>query len=155
VRIPYTSRVVINEDEYLRLIDQIRINVPEEMRRARQIEADRDVLLKQAQEQAEAMIAKGRETAAGLVAEHAVVAQAEERSREILRLAEEQADGKRQDADAYALEVLERIALQLESFRRTVDNGIQVLHGVDPGGEGPLGEGGLQPRIVGDTPKES
>jgi cell division septum initiation protein DivIVA len=157
VRIPYTSRVVMNEDEYLRLIDQIRINVPEEIRKARQIEADRDTLLKQAQEQAEAMIAKGRETATGLVSDHALVSQAQERSKEILGQADKQAAVKRADADAYALEVLERIAGQLEGFLRTVDNGIQLLGAGESasGGGGPLGDGGVEPRIVGENPRNA
>src|SRR3989304_650672 len=90
-RIPATSRVIINEDEYLRLIDQMRISVPQEIKNARQIEVERDALLAQAQAQAEAMTAAAREKASALVADHAVLRQAQERSDEALKDAYDEA----------------------------------------------------------------
>jgi len=152
VRIPFSNRVVVNEDEYLRLVDQIRVNVPEEIRKARQIEAERDELLRTTQEQAEAMIARGRETAAEMVSDHAVVAQAQERAKEMLSAAEDEAKAKKRDADAYALQVLERIAGQLEDFRRVVDNGVQWLRDGQAGpSDEPFADSGIEPRIVGDA----
>ena len=53
-RVPMTTRVVIDENEYLRLIDQMRISVPQEIKNARQVEAEREARLATAQEQAEA-----------------------------------------------------------------------------------------------------
>lgn len=126
-RIPATSRVLLDEDEYLRLIDQMRISVPQEIKNARQIEAERDAILTAAQEQAEAMLAAAREKADGLTEEHIVLSQAEERATEVLNQAYDEAASIRGEADAYALEVLERISAQLEGFTRTVQNGIRVL----------------------------
>jgi hypothetical protein len=148
-RVPFTSRVLIDEDEYLRLIDQMRISVPQEIKNARQIEAERDALLAAAQDQAEAMIAAGREKAAALTADHVVLAQAEERANEVLSDAYDEAAAIRADADAYALEVLERIAAQLEGFERTIRNGIRLLRAGDPVGRPPA----LEPEIVGDEPR--
>ena len=153
VRIPYSSRVVLNEDEYLRLVDQIRANVPDEIRRARQIEADRDAMLKQAAEQAEAMIAKARETASGLVSEHAVVAQAHQRAGEILEAADAQAASKKSDADAYAVDVLESLAGQVQEVGRIIDNGIRWLRqGEAEAADDPMTASDIEPNIVGQPP---
>ena len=127
MRFPYSSRVVINEDEFLRLIDQMRISVPQEIKNARQIEMEREARLAAAQEQAEAMIDAAREKADTLTAEHAVLEQAKRRADEVLERAYEEANLIRGDADAYALEVLQRIAAQLDSFGRTVSNGMRLL----------------------------
>jgi hypothetical protein len=143
-RIPMTSRVVIDEDEYLRLIDQMRISVPQEIKNARQVEAERDALLSAAQEQAEAMIAAGRERAAALTAEHVVLGQAEERANEVLGAAYDEAAAVRADADAYALEVLQRIAAQLEGFSRTIQNGVRLLESGMP-----VGSPAIEPEVVG------
>jgi hypothetical protein len=150
-RIPATSRVIINEDEYLRLIDQMRISVPQEIKNARQVEVERDALLAQAQAQAEAMIAAAREKAAGLVADHAVLRQAQERAEEALKDAYDEAGSIRADADAYALDVLERISAQLAGFSRTIDNGMQLLRGAhgDGGPAASLRE--VVPQVVGDA----
>ena len=152
-RVPGTSWVVINEDEYLRLIDQLRISVPQEIKTARQIEAERDALLAAAQEQAEAMIGAARDKADQLVNEHSVLSQAEERAEEVLGVAYQEAGAIRADADSYALEVLERIAEQLEAFRRTIENGMHVLREGDVRHEEPDGTSPgakIQPEIVGD-----
>jgi cell division septum initiation protein DivIVA len=154
-RVPGTSWVVINEDEFLRLIDQMRISVPQEIKSARQIEGERDALLAAAQEQAEAMIGAAREKAGQLVNEHSVLSQAEERSEEILGVAYQEAAVIRSDADSYAFEVLERIAEQLEGFRRTIENGMHLLKEGDVPHEVPddaSSDTSIQPEIVGDEP---
>lgn len=152
-RVPGTSWVVINEDEYLRLIDQMRISVPQEIKSARQIESERDALLSAAQEQAEAMIGAARERSDQLLTEHSVLALAEERSNDILAEAYNQAVAIRSEADAYALEVLERIAEQLVTFGRTIENGMLVLKegqaSRNPPDE-PSAQGDIQPEIVGE-----
>jgi len=144
-RVPLTTRVVIDEDEYLRLIDQMRISVPQEIKTARQVEAERDQVLASAQEQAEAMIAAAREKAELLTAEHVVLQQAEERSSQVLSQAYDEAAAIRSDADGYALEVLERIAAQLDSFGHTIQNGIRLLKAGTPVAPGV----NVDPHIVG------
>jgi hypothetical protein len=153
-----TSRVLLDEDEYLRLIDQMRISVPQEIKIARQIEAERDSILAAAQEQGEAMIAAAREKAEGLAAEHVVLAQAEERADQVLNNAYSEAAAIRADADAYALEVLERILAQLEGFGHTVQNGIRLLRSGSPVGlpeEEPDVEPDVEPEVVGGEPEDS
>ena len=140
-RIPMTSRVIIDEDEYLRMIDQMRISVPQEIKNARQVEAERDAILAEAQVKAEKMIAAAQERAAVLAAEHSVLAQAETRAAEVLQEAYGQSAATRAEADAYALEVLEQLAEQLERFSRTVHNGMQMLGT----GRADLGRADLKP----------
>ena len=69
-----------------------------------------------------------------MVAEHVVLAQAQQRSDEVLTQAYQEASRIRGEADAYALEVLHRIAAQLESFGQTVQNGIRLLEAGESAG---------------------
>jgi hypothetical protein len=50
--IPFTHNVIVDEDRMLDLIDQMRVAIPEEVKKAQQIIAQRDRLLAQAQEEA-------------------------------------------------------------------------------------------------------
>ena len=50
--IPLTHNVVVDEDRMLDLIDQMRVTIPEEVKRAQQILTQRDRILAQAQEEA-------------------------------------------------------------------------------------------------------
>ena len=130
-RVPMSTRVVIDENEYLRLIDQMRISVPQEIKNARQVEAERDALLAAAQEQADAMLEAANERSDALTADHVVLAQAQQRADEILTKAYDEAAQIRSEADAYSLEVLHRIQGQLEHFGVTVTNGIRLLEAGD------------------------
>lgn len=119
--------MIIDEDEYLRVIDQMRISVPQEIKNARQIENERDAILAAAQAQAEAMLEAGRARAAELAAEHEIVKRSQDQADRVLRDSYEQAAAVRADADAYVLEVLERIQAQIDHFARTIQNGIRLL----------------------------
>jgi cell division septum initiation protein DivIVA len=119
--------VILDEDEYLRLIDQMRISVPQEIKSARQVENERDAILAAAQAQAEAMVEAGRQKAEELASEHEVLRRSQEKSERHLQDAYEQAAAVRADADAYVLEVLERIQNQVDHFGRTIQNGIRLL----------------------------
>ena len=50
--IPFTHNVIVDEDRMLDIIDQMRISIPEEIKKAQQLLAQRDRILAQAQEEA-------------------------------------------------------------------------------------------------------
>ena len=50
--LPFTHNVIVDEDRVLDLIDQMRVSIPEEVKKAQQLLAQRDRLLAQAQEEA-------------------------------------------------------------------------------------------------------
>jgi len=47
--IPLTNNVIVNEDRMLEIIDQMRISIPDEVKNAQQVIAQRDRVLAQAQ----------------------------------------------------------------------------------------------------------
>ena len=59
--IPFTHNVIVDEDRMLDLIDQMRVAIPEEMKKAQQLLAQRDRTLAQAQEEANRTLALARE----------------------------------------------------------------------------------------------
>lgn len=127
IQVPLTKMLVIDEEQFLRLINQLRISVPKEVQEARQIQQDRDRILAQAQERAQNIVALAEQQAEELVAEHGIAQRAEQRELALLERAHLEAEGIRADADAYALRVLEELEEQLRSFQHTVQNGIALL----------------------------
>jgi hypothetical protein len=51
--IPFTHSVMVNEERMLDIIDQMRVSIPEEIKKAQQLLAQRDRILAQAQEEAD------------------------------------------------------------------------------------------------------
>ncbi|MHB8325016.1 MAG: hypothetical protein ACYDHB_11445, partial [Candidatus Dormibacteria bacterium] len=51
-RVPLTPNIVVNEEEILDVLDQIRVGIPEEIKEARMVLETRESRLREAQEQA-------------------------------------------------------------------------------------------------------
>ena len=62
--VPFSSKRMIDEDEALDIIDQMRIAVPEEIRQARRVTHDKDRVLAQAKEEADRVVQLAKEDAA-------------------------------------------------------------------------------------------
>ncbi len=65
--IPLTHSVVIDEDRFLDIIDQMRVSIPEEIKKAQQVLVQRDRVLAQAQEEANRTIALARDKGEQLI----------------------------------------------------------------------------------------
>jgi cell division septum initiation protein DivIVA len=124
---PFTHNVMIDEDRMLDIIDQMRVAIPEEIKKAQQVLNQRDRILAQAQEEANRTIGIAREKQDQMVERDSIVQAAHAKANEILALAQVERSNSRQEADEYALETLRRLEMELERFLNQVRNGINVL----------------------------
>ena len=125
--IPLTHQVVVDEDRMLDLIDQMRVSIPEEVKRAQQINSQEQRLMAQAKEEANRTIDIARQKGDQLVEKDAVVQAAQVRAEQIIANARAEADEIRQDADQYIVESLSRLQVELERFLGQVKNGIAAV----------------------------
>jgi len=125
--IPLTSNRIINEEEYLDIIDQMRITIPAEIKQAKRIQQERERIIAQAQEEAERIVAQAREQAASITHEHEVLKTAETKAEALLKQAQQQAEDVKAGADDYVVEVLSELEEQLMAFLTTVRNGLKAV----------------------------
>jgi hypothetical protein len=130
--IPLTHQVVVDEDRMLDLIDQMRVSIPEEVKKAQQLLAQRDRILAQAQEEANRTLGLAREKSDQFVERDAIVQAAHSRAEQILAQARMQANETRAESDNYILESLSRLEVELERILQQVQNGIMALQTVSP-----------------------
>ncbi len=77
VTVPFSGKkCMVDTDQLREYIDNIRYNLPTEIKRAKEMVADRSVILTDANEQAEDIIKKAEEKAKILVSEEEIVKQA-------------------------------------------------------------------------------
>lgn len=133
-RVPLTGKLMVDEDDLYGFLDQLRETIPQELRRAQQLVAERDQLLERAESKAETILAEARQYAERLVSESVVTRRAEEEAGRILASVREEARQLHYEADAYAGEVLGRLeevlltALQqVRAGRNHLANGSQNL----------------------------
>lgn len=127
--IPLTRKLAVDEDRVLELIDQMRVSIPDEVKKAQQIVNQRDKILAQAQEEAARTVQLAQEKAGQLVEREVLVEQAKLRAQEVIRQAQADADNIRADADDYVLEALTRLEAETARSLQQIRNGINKLRG--------------------------
>jgi cell division septum initiation protein DivIVA len=135
---PLSAYLVINEDDFLDVIDQMRTAIPKEIREAEKVQRERDRLIAQAQEEAERVVKMAQEEAESALDDHEIVRSATKREQTIIERAQREAQVLKGEADEYARGVLfalndELGALesQMATLLNTVRNGLETLTGVD------------------------
>jgi glycyl-tRNA synthetase beta subunit len=125
--IPFSSSVMIDRDRCFDIINQMRVSIPEEIKKAKRLQQERDRIIAQANEEAERIVALARGQAQEMVSGHQVVSQAETRMGTVMERAQREAAEVRAGADEYALAVLKGLEGQLLEYLNTVRNGIRTL----------------------------
>jgi cell division septum initiation protein DivIVA len=127
--LPLTSRTLVDEQEILDILDQIRVSIPDEIKAARRVTQEREQLLSDARAEAEQLVREADARVADRLAEHHLVRAAQTRAAEVEERALEEAERIRREADAYAARVLERLRDHVNQVAQTVDRGLQELEG--------------------------
>jgi len=126
-QVPFSKIRLVDESRIWPLLDQMRISIPDEVRRAERIIREKDRTIAQAHEEADRIIALARSEAAQLTAEHTVTQAAEERAAAARRKAEREVETIRAEADEYAFDVLCKLEQELKRALTVVENGIHAI----------------------------
>ena len=123
----FTRSVIVDEDRLLDLIDQMRITIPDEIKKAQQLLSQRDRVLAQAQEESNRTIALAREKSEKLVDKDPTTLAAQVKAEQIIAQARLESDQTRHDADEYVVQTLLALQSELEKSLNQVKNGIIAL----------------------------
>jgi hypothetical protein len=125
--VPFTHNVVVDEDRMLEIIDQMRIVIPDEVKKAQQVLSQRDRFLAQAQEEADRTLVLAREKAEQIAAKDNIVIEAQRRAEQILAQARADAEATRRDADDYVVDTLVQLQENLDKVLNQVRNGVLMV----------------------------
>ena len=126
-RMPLSTYLVINEDDFLDVIDQMRTAIPKEIKEGERVQRERDRLLAQSEEEAERIVHLAREDASKLVQEHELILAAEQRARTITERAQREAEVLKSGADEYARQVLVSLDEQLDELDAQIANLLTIV----------------------------
>jgi F0F1-type ATP synthase membrane subunit b/b' len=124
---PFTHSVIVNEDRILDIIDQMRVSIPEEIKKAQQLLAQRDRILAQAQEEANRTLALAREKSEQMLERDAIVDAARARAEQIVDEIRMENEKTRLEADEYVLQTLTGLESELDRILAQVRNGVRAL----------------------------
>ena len=85
------SKIIVNKDDIDELLAELRLRTPDEIKKYQKIIANKDAILNDAKERAEAMVSEATAHINQLVSEHEIMQQAYAQANEIVTAATEQA----------------------------------------------------------------
>ncbi|MBQ6796091.1 MAG: ATPase [Clostridia bacterium] len=118
--IPIINRAIIDKEDLLASIEDIRLRLPDDLKQARWIKDDRKRILAEAKEEADAIIKQGEEKAAQMVDEHAITKRAYEQANSIIASAQKNSRELRLGARQYIDKVLADSDAALAKSQETI-----------------------------------
>ncbi len=126
-QVPLTNNIMVDQDRLIDLIDQMRVSIPDEVKKAQKTLADRDKILAQSKEEAERTLMVAREERDKMLLRENVAVAAQNKAEQIIDQAKQEAELIKGDADDYVIESLGELEAQLERTLSQARNGINVL----------------------------
>jgi cell division septum initiation protein DivIVA len=114
VSVPFTGKCIVDRDEILDIIQDIRLKLPDELKHAKWISEERARILAEAQQEADDIIKSADSRIAALVDEHEICRKAYEQAEVIISNAKKNAREIRLGTREYADNVLNKVEEILE-----------------------------------------
>ena len=134
-RVPFSAQVIVDEEEIVELLDELRASLPEEIKQANRVVQEQHRLISEAHAEAGRITARASERAEGAVRDHEVLRRVERQAQQTLREAQARADQTVREAEAYALEQLQQLEAHLGRTLATVKRGVEALQSSQPGAD--------------------
>jgi vacuolar-type H+-ATPase subunit H len=131
--VPFSNQVMVDEEEVLDLVDQLRLSLPEEIKRANWTVQEQQRLIAEAHAEATRILSRANQRAESALQDSEILHRAERQAQQTLREAQARAAEIVREAEAYALEQLQQLEAHLTRTLVTVKRGVEALQSARPG----------------------
>lgn len=126
-RMPMSSLRMVDYKEFKQLLERLRVGVPSAIVEGERTLRERDRILRDAEAEAMHMAEQAQQRVHELLDNDTLVMAARREAERIVDNAQETARQRRDEADRYAMRVLQELAEKLGIIGKQVDNGIDLL----------------------------
>ena len=124
-RVPFSGRVMVEENEFLALVDQLRIAVPNEVKQAQRVIRERQAIIQESHEEATRILDAARKRADYFVSQDGILNEARLKSEQILQDALEARNRNLGVIDAYALEQFDKVERAMREGLAMIDETLE------------------------------
>ena len=118
--VPLTGKVMLDKEELLDYIQEIRLLYPDELKEAKWVKEERQRILSEAESRAEAIRKSAEETQMQLIDEHEITKCAYDKANELVNSATAKAMDIKTDTDQYVDDILTDVEHRLDLLIRKV-----------------------------------
>lgn len=125
--LPFSSKGIVDKEEMLDLIKEIRIKLPDELKQAKWVKEERQRILVEAQKEADGIVKEAENRIISMIDEHEITRKAYEKKVEIIETANEMSREISKGTKEYADNVLAGIEVALEDALKVIRNNRKEL----------------------------
>ena len=127
--VPFSSKVSVEKERIFDVTNEIRLNLPAELRHAQRIIDDHDKILAEARVKASAILKEAEEEAKALTNEHEIYRRANEQAIDVIEESKKNAHDMRINAVYYADEILEKTENMIHEAMENIENYSKTIKG--------------------------
>ena len=125
--LPFTNKGMVDKEEMLEIIKEIRIKLPDELKQAKWVKEERQRILVEAQKEADGIVKEAENRIISMIDEHEITRKAYEKKVEIIETANEMSREISKGTKEYADNILEKVEGVLQEALKTVENNRKEL----------------------------
>ena len=125
--IPFSTKGVVDKEEMLEIIKEIRLKLPEELKQAKWVKEERQRILVEAQKEADDIVKEAENRIISMIDEHEITRKAYEQKAEIIETANEMSREISKGTKDYADSILQNIEESLVHALETIQNNRREL----------------------------
>ena len=127
VSLPFTRKAIVEKEDILDIIKEIRLRVPDELKQAKWVKEERQRILQEAQKEADEIVKAAENRIISMIDEHEITKKAYEQKAEIIESAEIRSKEIAQGTVSYADGILANLEGSLREVLETVINNRKEL----------------------------
>ena len=125
--VPFSNKCIVDKEEVLEIIKEIRLKLPDEIKQAKWVKEERQRILVEAQNEANDIIKEAENRIISMIDEHEITRKAYEKKVEIIETANEMSREIKSGTEEYADGVLAGIEVALEDALKVIKNNRKEL----------------------------
>jgi cell division septum initiation protein DivIVA len=125
--IPFSGKGIVDKEELLEIIKEIRLKLPDELKQAKWVKEERQRIIEEAQREADGIVKEAENRIIAMIDEHEITRKAYEQKAEIIETANEMSREISKGTRDYADAVLMELETTLEEALRTIQNNRKEL----------------------------
>ena len=125
--VPFTTKTIIDKDELLDVVKEIRLKLPDELKQAKWIKEERQRILVEAQKEADDIVKEAENRIISMINENEITKKAYEKKAEIIETANEMSREISKGTKDYADNILQGLEVSLEDALKIIRNNRKEL----------------------------
>ncbi|MCL2341753.1 MAG: ATPase [Firmicutes bacterium] len=127
--LPFTEKAILNKEEVLEIIKEIRLKLPDELKQAKWVKEERGHILQEAQREADDIVKEAENRIIAMIDEHEITRKAYEQKAEIIETANEMSREISRGTREYADSILETLEASINAIAVDISEAIRTIEG--------------------------